>query len=224
MGGIPRSPDVVEGWIRAKTGVTPEEEIQSLVRRTMIENGTYTPEMTPEQIEEASKQVAGLKETTGFKRDFEGGMYIEARQLKAALKESTNILFASEKWGPTRKGPKQFLAERVFVSPDHLWLGRTEPDGVELVIGHIIGPQGPRSTLGYHEYTQQSRFEFDVLVARDAIQPEWWAEIWTHMEENGLGALRSQGYGRFDLLRWDKIPIETAAPSALRSAPRRTRA
>jgi hypothetical protein len=212
MGGTPRNPQVIEGWLRSKSGVTDEEEIQSMMRRTMVESGTWRPDMTPEEIAEASKQVAALKETTGFKIDPEGGLYIEQRQIKAALKESTNILYAGDKWGPTRKGPKQFLAERVFVTPEHISLGRMEPDGVELVIGHIVGPQGPRSTLGYHEYVLRPILDFDVLVARDSILEEWWVDLWTHMEENGLGALRSQGYGRFDLLKWEKIDLTRDAP------------
>lgn len=229
MGGIPKNPEVVEGWIRSKSGITDEQEIQSLVRRTMIDQGTWKPDMSDEEIEQASKLVAGLKETTGFKRDTEGGLYIESRQIKAALKEAVSILYAGETWGATRrqnargedvtgyrgKGPKQYLAERVFVSPDHLLLGCIEPDGVELVIGHIIGPQGPRSTLGYHEYTTGSRLEFDVLVARDVVEEHRWPDIWELMQENGIGALRSQGYGRFDILEWDKIDPTSNAPSTL---------
>jgi hypothetical protein len=213
MGGTPKNPDIIEGWVRTKMGLSVEEEVQSVMRRTMIENGTWKPEMTQEEIDEASKQVAQLKETSGFKVDPEFGLYLDQRQLKAALKESTNILYAGDKWGPTKKGPRQFLTERVFVTPDHLCLGRMEPDGVEMVIGHIIGPQGPRSTLGYHEYVLRAVLDFDVLVARDAIQPEWWIDIWTHMEENGLGALRSQGYGRFDLLAWEKVDLLSNAPA-----------
>lgn len=228
MGGVPRNPEIVEGWLRSKTGVTDEDEIQSMMRRTMIEMGTWRPDMSAEEIAEASRTVAQMKETTGFKRD-DSGLYIESRQVKAALKESTNILFAGELWGATLrrnakgedvigyrgKGPRSFFAERVFVSPDKLYLGRSEPDGVELVIGHIVGAQGPRSTLGYHEYAVGSKITFDVLVAHDVIKNEQWADIWNHAEENGLGAMRSQGYGRFDVLAWDEVKLTSNAPAVL---------
>ena len=107
MGGTPRDPHVIEGWLRSKSGVTDEEEIQSMMRRIMVESGTWKPEMSQEEIDEASKQLAALRETTGFKIDPEGGLYLEQRQI-SALKESTNILYAGEKWGATRKGPKQY--------------------------------------------------------------------------------------------------------------------
>ena len=103
----------------------------------------------------------------------------------------------------------------MFVTPEHISLGRMEPDGVELVIGHIVGPHGPRSTLGYHEYVNRAILDFDVLVARDSIQEEWWVDLWVHMEENGIGALRSQGYGKFDLLKWEKVNLTADAPAAL---------
>ena len=213
MGGIPQDPKLIEAWLRSKAGITDTEEIRVALLRTMEERGAeVTPDMTFEELEAASKKVAGSRETTGFKRG-EHGLYIEARQIKAALKENCNILYAGDKDfakhanNPTRKGARSFLAERVFVAPEQIWLGRIEADGIEMVIGHVTGPQGPRSTLGYHEYVSQAEITFDVLVTRDAIPEEWWPELWTQMEENGLGALRSQGHGRFDLLAWDRVPI-----------------
>jgi len=226
MGGTPKNPEVVEGWLRSKTGVTDAEEVQSMVRRTMIEQGTWRTDMTQDEIDAATKLVAQSRETTGFKID-ENGLYIEQRQVKAAIKESTSILFPGERWGATRrtnakgenvaayqgKAPRSFVAERVFVSPEHISLGRFQPDDVELVIGHIIGPQGPRSTLGYHQYVLRPELTFDVLVMRDCVEDQHWYDIWTHMEENGLGALRSQGYGTFDLTHFERVDLLAEAPA-----------
>jgi hypothetical protein len=215
MGGVPQDPKLIEAWLRSKAGITDTEEIRVALLRTMEERGAeVSPDMTFEELEAASKKVAGSRETTGFKRDA-NGLYIEARQVKAGLKESCNILFAGEKWGATRKGPKSFLAERVFVSPDAIHLGRAEPDGIEMIIGHVTGPQGPRSTLGYHEYVQQATIQFDVLVTRDAIEQEQWYQLWPHFQQNGLGALRSQGYGTFDLLAWDRVALTENAPISI---------
>ena len=222
MGGIPNDPKLIEAWLRSKAGVT-EGELRAFMIRTLVEMGTeVTEDMTLEDLEKASAKVAGLKETTGFKRD-DNGLYIESRQIKAGLKETTNILFAGDKeWAkhpnnPTRKGARSFLAERVFISPDRIYLGRMEPDGVDMVIGHVTGPQGPRSTLGYHEYVTQAKITFDVLVAKDCIPEAWWPDIWTHIEENGFGALRSQGHGRHDIEGWEKIPLTTAVNGVVKT-------
>lgn len=212
MGGTPKDPKLIEGWLRAKAGITDDTgELRVALLRTLGELGAdVSPDMSFEELEAASEKLAGVKETTGFKRS-EQGLYIEARQIKAAFKETCNILFAGDTKfkthpnNPTRKGAKPFLAERVFVAPDAIYLGRSEPDGIEMVVGHISGPQGARSTLGYHEYTRRSEISFDVLVTKDAIPLEWWPEMWEHMQENGLGALRSQGYGKFDIVAWDRV-------------------
>jgi hypothetical protein len=205
IGGVPKEPKLIEGWLRAKAGIEDSEEIRQAMLRTLAEVGVeVSADMTFEQLERASSVLAGRKQTTGFKVG-ENGLYVESRQVKAMLKESTSVLFGGERWGPTRKGPKSFLAERVFVDPARLWLGVQEPAGVELMIGHLMGPGGPRSTLGYHEYVEQPTLEFDVLVVRESITAEQWADIWVHAQENGFGALRSQGFGRFYVDRWESV-------------------
>jgi hypothetical protein len=133
-------------------------------------------------------------------------LYIESRQVKAMLKESTNVVFAGERWGVTRKGAKAFVAERVFVQPDKLWLGVQEPSGVELMVAHLTGPKGPRSAIGYHEYVQGAVLCCEILALRDCLRPEQWRDIWLHAQENGLGAKRSQGFGRVDLEQWERLP------------------
>jgi hypothetical protein len=217
IGGVPKEPRLIEGWLRAKAGLENSEEIRQAMFRTLAEVGVeVTADMTFEQLERASTVLAGRKQTTGFKVG-EHGLYVESRQVKAMLKESTNILFGGERWGPTRKGPRSLLAERVFVDPARLWLGVPQPAGVELMIGHLVGPAGPRSTLGYHEYVERTLLDFDVLAVRDSIAPERWADIWLHAQENGFGALRSQGFGRF--LRRPVGALTMSASALMRPRP-----
>ena len=176
LGGVPKDPRLIEGWLRAKAGIDDASELRAAMLRTLAEVGADAgPEMSDTQLAQASDALAARRLTTGFKVGTEG-LYIEARQVKALLKESTNILFGGERWGATRKGPKSFLAERVFVQPERLWLGIDKPAGLELIVGHINGPQGPQSTLGYHKYAVQPVLDFSVLVVRDAITPAQWAE------------------------------------------------
>jgi len=206
IGGVPKDPRLIEGWLRARAGLEVAQEIRQAMLRTLGELGVEVQEdMTFEQLEQASAALAARKQTTGFKVG-EHGLYVEARQVKAMLKESTNVLFGGERWGSTRKGPRSFVAERVFVEPDKLWVGVDETSGVELMIGHLWGPTGPRSTLGYHEYVERPALEFTVMAVRDALTPEQWADIWVHAQENGFGALRSQGFGRFYLDQWELDP------------------
>lgn len=203
MGGVPTNPKIIEAWLRSKAGIEQEEEIRRAMLRTLLELGAeVSPDMSFAELEAASEGLAAQRQTNGFKTDTHG-LYIESRQIKAMLKESTNVLFAGERWGVTKKGPRSFVAERIFIAQDRIPLGRMEPDGVELFIGHVSGPKGPQSTLTYHQYVERPTLEFDVLALRDQVKPEQWREVWLHAQENGLGALRSQGFGRFDVEAWD---------------------
>jgi hypothetical protein len=205
MGGTPKDPKIIEGWLGKKAGITDEEELRQATLRTLVELGYDVPAgATYAEMMAAVENLAGVKQTEGF-RQCEGGLYLESRTVKAMLKESTHILFAGGKWGQTGKGPRAFLAERVFVNPDRILLGRTEPDGVYTFIGHVEDRQGRRATLAYIEYVETATLAFDVLVARDSIKADDWPQIWVHAQENGLGAKRSQGFGRFDIVGWDVV-------------------
>lgn len=215
MGGVPKDPKVIQGWLRSKAGIGEERELAQVAARTMSENGadlgvsaSALMEMDANELYElmdrASEEMAASKQTNGFKCG-EDGLYIEDRQVKAMLKESTNILFAGDRWGKTKKGPRAFVAERVFVKPQRIYLGVEEPTGIELVVGHVSDKMGKRSTLTYHEYIESPVIEFELEVVRDELTLDQWADLWTHAQENGLGALRSQSHGRFDITKWKRL-------------------
>lgn len=205
MGGVPQKPDVIEGWLRTKMGVTDEEELAMILRRTLAELGKEPPAgATLGDLFAASEEIAAERNGNTFRRDG-NGLYLAGYQFKAMLKENTNILYAGSRWGVTKKGPKSFLAERVFVEEDRIYLGRTEPDGTHLQLGQVSGPQGPRSTLTYYDYCTQPEIAFTVKSLNDCIEPQQWKAILTLAQDNGIGAIRSMGYGRFRVTGFDKL-------------------
>ena len=128
-GGVPRNPDVVRSWLRAKAGWTDEQQIEAEVARIFQADPTQTDE---EVAGQATAKLAD-QHVNGFKRD-DQGLYIEGRQLKAGIKEAASIARATNKlapkWGATNKGVHAFVAEHVVVVEDRLYLGRTEHDEV----------------------------------------------------------------------------------------------
>jgi hypothetical protein len=163
-------------------------------------------EATDEQIAEAVASVAGDIKTQGFKRTSEGNPYIESRQIKAGFKESINTLYAGDaRWGRKTgyqgKGPKNYSAERLFVEPNVIVVGEAGDIKTELFIGHVQG----RSTIGYAETIVEPRISFDLHITKDSQDIEKrLPEILVHMEKNGIGAMRSQGYGQFEVVRFGK--------------------
>lgn len=192
-GGIPTDPKVAEGWIKAKLTDDPGDIIREDVAKVMLERGV--------SLEEATEQVNINKHLNGFKRETEGGeLYIEGRQVKAMIKEAANVRWPKERWGPTRKGTLSFFAEHVFVLEDHIGLGVTEPDGVNQRFVHTWRGSG----ISYEEFVDEAKVHFTVTTDYEFKAQEW-AFLWLTAEQNGLGASRSQGYGRFKVTGWEKV-------------------
>lgn len=195
VGGVPDNPDVIKGWLESKIKDNPER-IQQLIATTMVEKNITA--------DEAVEEVKRKRSVNGFKKDPEKGLYIEGRQLKAALKEAVSVAAAAEKinmtgWGATRKWLTKFLPEHVFVVEERLYLGTHEPTDILQQFVHARN----QSSIQYQEYVTDAEFDFTVVTDWDFSDRDW-AMIWTTGERNGLGASRSQGYGTYSVTKWDK--------------------
>jgi hypothetical protein len=198
-GGVPSDPKVAEGWIKTKLGTT-DDILREQVAEVMVERGV--------DAEEATRIASEMKHLNGFKRDADG-LYIEGRQLKSALKEAAGIAVAAGKvdgrgWGKTNKSLRSFFAEVVMVEPDRLHLGVTEATGVAQRFIHKMTMKGPVSAIQYEEYVENARIEFDVLSSWD-FTDEQWAMFWLIGEQEGIGASRSQGFGRYTVTEWTAV-------------------
>lgn len=193
-GGTPTDQKVAEGWLRTKLGAK-DDLLREMVAETMAERGV--------DADEAAKIVDATKHLNGFKRD-DNGLYIEGRQLKAALKEAASVAVAAGKldmrgWGKTNKGLLSFLAEHVHVVEDKLHLGVTEASGITQRFVHTFRGTG----IQYEEYVTDAKISFTVEADYD-FTAEQWAHIWLTGERQGIGASRSQGFGKYTVTAWDK--------------------
>lgn len=205
MGGVPQRPEIIEGWLRQRFTGNDDAEMRLLMLRTLEQlDIDVTTDMTIEQLHEVAKHAAASQKGNTFFRT-DDGLCLGDYQIKAAIKESTNILFAGDRWGVTRKGPKSYVAERVFVDEQWLPLGRTDPDGTHLQIGQVSGPKGPRSTLTYYDFVRQASIAFTVSSLQDCIKPDHWRQILLLMQREGLGAIRSLGHGQFRVTAFDRL-------------------
>jgi len=210
IGGCPKDAKLVQGWLGKNMGLEGEDLRIRMVLH-LIEMGVDVPEdATVDELMEATDKLAGEIKTQGFKVNEDGRPYIESRQIKAGIKESVSILFpggkaaGTYKWGKTGKGPAAYAAERAFVQPEQIIVA-DEVDGTDLFLGHVSGPRGKMSTIGYAEYVERPTISFVLLTARDSDDlDKAWPDIWTHMELNGIGARRSQGFGQFEVIEFAK--------------------
>lgn len=148
---------------------------------------------------------------TGFASD-ELGPFVWCRQVKAMIKQSASVL------GITRKkiGSKQILAEGAEVKAldggDRLrWLPADAPVVDEERPIHVQTAKGPRTALKRVDYVERVTFDFEVWVLKTAsaekrhIGEDDLALILTHAQENGLGADRSCGQGKFDVVEFTRL-------------------
>lgn len=189
-GGTPTDPRVAEAWLKTKLGVDKDDLIREAVAEVMVERGVGA--------DEATAVVSQNKHLNGFRRD-DNGLYIEGRQVKAAIKEAANVRWPKDRWGPSRKGTLSFFAEHVFCQEDRIPLGVTEPSGVAQRFVHTWRGSG----IQYEEYVDDAKLAFTVATDHDFSKEEW-ALLWLTGEQQGIGASRSQGYGRYEVVRWDK--------------------
>lgn len=187
---------------------------------------------TYEDILAAARSVVDFRKSV-FKRS-PTGLHLESRQVKAMLREATATLYAGERWGLTSKGAKAFLAERVHIEPGYVYLCRptddlvsaytackgpaeraaildqmeqcvvNEPDGTRQAVLHVSGPQGLRDAISAQDYVEQPVIIFRALVAKDELSADVWDKLWVFCQENGLGAMRSQDFGRFNVFHFER--------------------
>lgn len=211
-GGIPQDPNVVEGWIRAKLRDTRSDaEIQDVVASTMAELGLSEEEA----VTEASAKMVGMN---GFKRNLETGqLYVEGRQLKAALKEAVMVAvnagkLPTGKWGNPdnasfKKQIKGWFPEHFFIAEERLPLFHedgapvTDPDGTTQKFVHTHRGD----SISYEQYVLDAVVPFTVQADFELTEKQW-AMVWLTGQLQGFGASRSQEYGRYVVTRWEQIP------------------
>lgn len=194
VGGTPTDPNVAKAWLNTKV-TEADDIIQAEVATVMAERGV--------KLDEALAEVVSKKHLNGFKRD-EQGLYIEGRQMKACIKEGANIAMSvgklPRKWGQTSKGILGFVSEHIFVVEDRIYLGTAQPTGIlQRFITTFRG-----TGIQYEEYVEDAKLSFTVESDYDFSEAEW-AALWLTCERQGIGASRSQGYGRFTVEQWDRL-------------------
>jgi hypothetical protein len=182
VGGWPKNPEVEKALLKAR-GL--EDLIPAL---SIPADAEGQAKLQAEQIE---------KSWIGFKTNGTGP-YLEARNIKAMLKEGANIIKAML----GQKNLKAKLAERVFVEPHEIPL--PEVSGTDRRMVHAMTMQGPRSSMKLFDYIDRPTLEFRLKVLNDGIfTPDLLRDILDYCQENGLGADRSQGFGQFDVVSFD---------------------
>ena len=193
-GGVPKDPSTLLTFTRVRTG--------------------HEDDITTGQVEELEETVTpdtlspdNLKNVTTFQRD-EHGLFLHERNIKAMLKECAQVLGFNKKL----RGLKQVNQHGLFVKgqleTDRVYLEDPETgEYMTAVSGELVSPvhAWTGSSIKRTEYVQRPILRFDLWVLADSPwTDEAWQRVWMLAQENGIGACRSQGYGKFDLLAFTR--------------------
>lgn len=180
LGGVPRCEDDIRAWLAARG-------LSHLADATMAEVDLVTAEEWT---------------WTGFKRDARG-LFIEARQVTAMIRECAATLSLTKEV----RGLRQHLWHGVFVKPARLYLGVREPGGTLEVVGQVQTARGPRSIRKKVDYVNGAQIECEIWsLSNGRLGEEHLRRVLALAQESGLGAMRTQGYGQFDLLEFRAVP------------------
>ena len=200
-GGIPKSEKAIEGWIRAN--VEDKSKLEQMISDT--KESMNVDNLSEEDLNNLAKSA-----WNGFKSD-ENGIYIEGRQIKSMFKESANVI----KNVLNVSAFKARVAERVFVDEDKVYILKPlnnpdnkykEPTGSYEGMVHAMTAMGKISALKRVDYVDNCHITFTLkvldekLVTKDKKRldiPTYIMHLINHAQENGLGAERSQGNGKF---------------------------
>jgi len=193
----PKNPKDIEAMLIARAPSEAE------VRRRKDANEVITP--IDELAEQVTEEVGAGEEVergyATFKRD-ENGLYYEARCVRAHIKDCANQLQGLL----GIKALKSKVANRVYVEPSKIYLGKQEPDGSETRIVHAMTMKGPRSSLKTIDYVDKPVLNFRLKVLDDGvIDQDILKAIFEYGSEHGMGQERSQDWGKYELVELKEI-------------------
>jgi hypothetical protein len=213
MAGKPANLDAANAMLKAR-GL--EDQIEAVAH---IED----PELRA-QAAERVKTDEGLCEFS--RRPGKPGLWLPANNLKAGFKENWSVLGLMNEV----RGSRKAIAEGVFVfcansweappeERDWIYLGEEGEQKIHTAVSHSVGPKGAVSAIKRHEYLEQVTIKYDLYIAQfssvdEKLSDDDIAKALVHFCEHGLGACRSQGYGKHDLLQVRELEATMTTPAS----------
>jgi hypothetical protein len=186
----PKNPKDIEAMLEARMPSKPPENAMPIPE--LVEQIAGEVEATEEEVERGYAT---------FKRD-DNGLYYEARCVRAHIKDCANQLQGIL----GIKALKAKVANRVYIEPAKIYLGKSEPDGSEVRIIHAMTMKGPRSSLKTIDYVVDARLDFTLRVLEDGvIDRDILGAIFEYGGTHGIGQERSQDWGKYELAKLEEV-------------------
>jgi CRISPR/Cas system CSM-associated protein Csm4 (group 5 of RAMP superfamily) len=201
-GGVPASLDLIRIWVESKTGHKDEKTKEIIDKH--IGNLEEAQREVTEQLEESSWNT--------FHQSADGRYYLMPYQVKAMFRECATMLRVFSK----KSGSKQIYQHGMEIKGTEdefrIYINDCgEPLREEKPI-HVDTALGKRNALKRTDYFTKGTLEFDVWILKtDPTENRHIGQKDTELmltlaQENGLGANRSQGSGKFEVMELEAHP------------------
>ena len=211
------------GQFASSTPNTEKETYNMLINR-MPGRKPEDAEWDAENIAEKAASIVaarrqGLEEPeegwlpgyAGFPRDKEG-IHYEGRAVRGHLKDAAYGI--RELSDIKLKNFRAKFVQKVYIQRnpgDAIFLYRDgkrvlEPDGIQQRFIQVMTRQGPRSTIKYIDYVNDPELNFVVQVLDDGVITREHLELaFEYGGIHGMGAERSQGWGKYSLVSLERV-------------------
>ena len=189
VGGIPRNPELIKGWLLGR-GITGGVETLAAEEAAKLDGSA---------IEEGAWK--------GFFRDYEG-IFIEPRNVRGFLKQAARAI--PDGGTKTIKAALKKLTDNLVILPSRIHFERPtgpvmDPDGSEERAIHVRTPQGNRTALKRSDYVRDAEVTFSLYPSHPDLKEEWLKDLFEYGSAYlGLGSDVSQDEGKFRLLTWER--------------------
>lgn len=169
---------------KAPGGAMPLDELTEIVQQEVGADEEYQPGWST------------------FKTD-DSGIYYEGRCIRGHIKDCALQVAG---FFPETKNFRAKLVNRVYVADSKIRLTRdgqalTKVDGYETRYIQVMTRQGPRSAIKWIDYVDSPAIAFRVrIMADNIIRLEHLHAVLDYGSIHGLGAERSQGWGRYKVV------------------------
>jgi hypothetical protein len=183
-GGVPKNPDLIANWIKSQNKNLDEEAVKVYAAK----EGETLP-ITEEDAPRDERMWTGFRQASGK-------LFIPSQYIKAMLKEARSMM--------PEKISRQGMQHGLFVKPDIIYVGNAA-EGYDEFVGHVMTMMGPRSILKRMDYINKPTIKVQIWVVGNKISRDEIARMLAVGQEIGLGASRSQGFGKFTVTKFEKL-------------------
>jgi hypothetical protein len=195
LGGRPMAQDLLERWLKEREVKISSGQDLQCVRRSDLK-----------AIKSTDIKASAWNT---FESDKEG-LFIEERNVKGMLRDAGLMSKVGK-----HSGFPDIVRNGIFTKPEKIHLKRNgstlkKPDGYIDRVAHPKVRCRTRGVLKRLDFVRQPTIDFELWVASVTLSDEEVRSLFLQGQEVGLGASRTQGFGKFDA---NLQPLSETRPS-----------